>query len=1164
MQRTELSSFTLDDRYARDSGVVFLTGIQALVRMAMLQRQRDELAGVRSGGFLSGYRGSPLGGLDKALWEQRQRLEALNIHFQPGVNEELAATAVWGSQQVGLFPGARVDGVFGLWYGKAPGLDRAGDAIRHANAAGTSAAGGVLLVVGDDHGCKSSTLPSHSELTLKDLGVPVLNPADVQDVLEFGLFGWALSRYAGVWSGLIALADTMDSAAAVTLPTLAAGYVRPPSDADVHMSLGRAALEQERLLVDVKLQLARAFARANGINRVLGATGGASTGARPVGVITTGKAYLDVRQALFELGIADDQALADNGVRLLKLGMSWPLDHSEIEAFADGLATIVVVEEKRAFVEDEVKSMLYGRSSVQIVGKRHADGSPGLPDVGELDVAAVARMLCRYLPRIPNDRYLRDHERRAARLDGIGGQAKTERLPMFCAGCPHNTSTRVPEGSRATAGIGCHYMAQWMDRSTATFTQMGGEGANWVGQAPFTDEPHVFVNLGDGTYFHSGILAIRQAVAAGVNVTYKILFNDAVAMTGGQPVDGALSVADLVAQVRAEGVRHVVVVSDTPQAHGALGVPVSHRDELDAVQRRLREVGGCSVLIYQQTCATEQRRRRKRGLAPDPDVRVLINDAVCEGCGDCSAQSNCVAVEPLATAYGVKRAINQTACNKDFSCVKGFCPSFVLVEGGRLRRSAACAADVEALRAQVPEPRIVATGEPANLVIAGVGGTGVVTVSALLGTAAHIDGRAVSTLDMTGLAQKGGAVFGHVRIGARLADAGGALYGTRVAPGKADLLLACDLVTGASRDALMLISDERTLALVNSDVMPTADFVLHQDSDLHVDERLARLRRFAAETRLVHGAALVQRLMGDTATLNVFLLGFAYQHGRIPLTLAALERAITLNGVAVQANLQAFHYGRLAAHDAGALQAQLPQAGDGDPRGAIQGEAPDESLDRLIADRVALLTRYQNAALSARYEALVRRVAHAEQRIRPGADALARAVAQSYAKLLAYKDEYEVARLYSDGGWQRKLDATFEGDYRVRFLLAPPLLGTRKRRFGAWMRPAFRLLAGMRRVRGSLLDPFRWGGERRAERDDIAHFERVVGELLAGLDRQNLGLAEQIAALPQQIRGFGHVKAAHRDRVLAQERRLLQAFREPPAPVLMFDPAHRRSDRHAA
>lgn len=1155
MQR---ESFKLDDRYLKESGIVFISGIQALARLPLEQRRLDDQAGLNTGGFISGYRGSPLGGFDQELWRQRELLDAQHVVFEPGLNEELAATAVWGSQQVGLFPGARHEGVFGLWYGKAPGLDRACDALRHGNSAGTSPNGGVLVVVGDDHGCKSSTLPSHSEYAFMDLGMPILNPADVQDVLDFGVFGWALSRFSGSWVGLIALADTMDSAATIKVGADRHRFVQPLAPADVHIRLEDQPLAQEAR-AEEKRTRAIAFVRANGINRVFGLTarGATGKGKARLGIVTAGKAYLDVRQALAESGLIGEKALEDEGIAILKLGMTWPLDDVAVREFAQRVDTLLVIEEKRGFIEDQLKTLLYGQPDCPtILGKRDARGRSLLPAAGELDTARVAEAIHSIAPltdRTGAKDYPGELAAQRGLLSSVTESATNARTPLFCAGCSHNRSTRVPEGSRASAGIGCHYMAQWMDRETYTVTQMGGEGANWIGQAPFTDESHIFVNLGDGTYYHSGLLAIRASVAAGVNVTYKILFNDAVAMTGGQPIDGPLSVADMIAQLRAEGIDRIEVVSVDPKQHGDLDVPVHPREELDAVQRMLREISGCSVLIYEQTCATELRRRRKRGEAEDPNVRVVINDAVCEGCGDCSVVSSCVAVEPLETEFGIKRAINQTSCNKDLSCIDGFCPSFVQIEGAALKRSSGIDVDLDALRAGLAEPEIAPTG---NILITGVGGTGIVTLSALLGTAAHLDGKAVSTLDMTGLAQKGGAVFGHVRIAANA----GELHTPRIAPARADLLLACDLVTASSREALELASPEKTMCVVNTHVAPTSDFVLRQQSDVQGWQRLRRLARLSKHVFRVDANAHAETLLGDAICANVFMLGYAFQRGGVPLSLDAIEAAIEINGVAVAANLAAFNYGRLAVArpeglpDAVALSTEAMQP----KRSATPAE--------LIEERLEYLTRYQNRAYADRYAALLARITAAEQRARPGSRALTQAIAESYFKLLAYKDEYEVARLYSDGAFQRKLAAQFEPGGRIKVYLAPPLISRidaatgrpRKRAFGGWVLKLFRVLAKAKGLRGHWFDPFGWTRERKQERWQIEHFEKIVDELLNTLDRQNLAMAVDIAALPAEVRGFGPVKAAALDRMLAREDELMERYREPPAPITIFDPATQR------
>ena len=1134
MQRDVGNLETLADmRYRAESGTAYLTGIQSLARLLLDQRRLDARAGLDTAGFVSGYRGSPLGGLDQELWRHSADLDAHRVVFQPGVNEDLAATAVWGSQQVGLFPGARRDGVFGMWYGKAPGLDRSSDALRHANAAGTSPLGGVLLVVGDDHGCKSSTLPSASEFALRDLGIPVLAPADVQDVLDFGLFGWALSRHAGCWAALVALTDIMDSALTVDVDLHRHRFVAPPRDEDPHIRLIDSPLQQEARL-EHKLRLATAFASANGVNRIVTAP----RTPRLV-VVAAGKAYVDVRESFARLGLETEAALALAGVRLVKLGMTWPLDTAFVRQFCRAAKRVLVVEEKRAFVEDQLKSILHGPGSPEVLGK-----SAGLAATGELEVTAIAAALVDLLPGAPDGGYLAEVEA-GRRALAQAETASLARKPIYCAGCPHNTSTRVPAGSRAAAGIGCHYMAQWMDRDTYTVTHMGAEGVNWIGQAPFTDEGHIFVNLGDGTYFHSGILAIRAAVAAGVDVTYKVLANDAVAMTGGQPVDGSLTVADLVAQVRAEGVADVRVVSDAPRRHRGAGCPVAHRDELDAVQRELRKTPGCTVLIYHQTCAVALRRQRRRGLAADPDVRVVVNDAVCEGCGDCSAQSNCIAVAPLETELGVKRVIDQSACNKDLSCLAGFCPAFVTLRGARPKSRRLDAERLDELKRRLPAPEPCRTA--ANILIAGVGGTGVVTVSQILGTAAHLDGLFVSTLDRTGLAQKGGAVFSHVRI----APADRAHAPTRIPANAADVLIGADQVTAASREALALASPTRTVAVVNSHLAPTAEFVLRQRRETDSTELRERLRERVRRMAEVDADGAVRALFGTAACANVFLLGHAFQSGAIPASLAALERAIAVNGVAVADNLAAFHCGRAAAHDPRLLPEAVRR-----PRAGAMAPPVSRSLDERIAYRRAYLVDYQDEALAARYERLLLGIRAAETRARPGSTALAEAVADSYFKLLAAKDEYEVARLFTaradaaiGTGFAARLAAEFEPGYRPTFHFAPPFLARRgadgrpkKIAVGRWIVPLLRLLAGMKRLRGGPFDPFRHSADRRLERRLLERFEADFETLARGLVAGNFDAAVALARLPAAIKGFGPVQAAAARAAMVRRERHMATF----------------------
>ena len=1143
-----LLTLTLDDKYTASSGRVYLTGTQALARLCLMQRQRDVRAGLNTAGFVSGYRGSPLGAVDREFWRAQRFLDDHHVRFRPGVNEDLAATAIWGTQQTGLFPGARYDGVFAMWYGKGPGVDRSGDVFRHGNLAGTSPSGGVLVLAGDDPGCKSSTVPSQSEYALIDAQIPILNPTNVQDMVDFGLVGWALSRYSGCWVGMKAVTDTVESSASISVDpdrvpiVLPDDFEMPPGG--LHIRWPDPPLEQERRLQRDKLYAALAFARANRLNRVV------IDSPRPrFGIVSTGKTYLDVVQALEDLGI-DGEYAAEIGLRVFRVGMHWPLERDGIRRFAEGLEEILVVEEKRAVVENQLKEQLYNwRADVRprVVGKFDEQGEWILPSAGELTPARIARVIAARIERFHTSarieerlRFLDAKERALA-----APRPQVQRIPYFCAGCPHNTSTRVPEGSHAVAGIGCHYMAIWMDRRTTTFTHMGGEGANWIGLSPFTGVEHVFVNIGDGTYFHSGLLAIRAAVAAGVNITYKILYNDAVAMTGGQPVDGPLDVPMVTRQVHAEGVERIVVVSDEPDTYGAAagfapGVTRHHRDDLDAVQRDLARGTGVSVLVYDQTCAAEKRRRRKRGLYPDPPRRPFINEAVCEGCGDCGVQSNCVAIVPLETELGRKRAIDQSVCNKDFSCLNGFCPSFVTVHGGRPRRGARVGAVPFPV---LPDPERPMTAAPYGIVITGIGGTGVVTVSALLGIAAHMEGKGVSVLDMAGLAQKNGAVYSHVRIADRSED----LHATCIAAGGARLLLGCDMVTAGSAEVLGKLEAGTSRAVVNAQQTLTAEFT--RDPDLEFPDRA--LRDVIAEATgadgvdFVDGGRLATALLGDSIATNLFMVGYAYQQGLLPVTAAAVERAIELNGVAVDFNKEAFLWGRRTAHDRAAVERIV--------RPDRQSEAAAGDVDTFIEARVRDLTAYQDPAYASRYRALVERVRAAERERTPGRTDLGETVARSLFKLMAYKDEYEVARLFSDGTFMERLSKQFEGDVTLTFHLAPPLLARRdpqtghlqKRAFGSWMMIAFKTLARLKRLRGTPFDPFGYTHERRMERRLVADYEAVLETVARGLDEENHALVVEIAALPLSIRGFGHVKEENRRTAKDCEARLLARFRGP-------------------
>ena len=1148
---------SLDDKYQARAGAVYMTGTQALVRLPMTQMRRDRAAGLNTAAFISGYRGSPLGAYDQQLVKAKAELEALDITFQPGVNEDLAATAVWGSQQVALSPGARKDGVLGIWYGKGPGVDRSGDVFKHANAAGTSALGGVLAFAGDDHTAKSSSIPHQSDHAFMSALMPCLFPSSIHEFLEIGLLGIAMSRFSGCWVGMKFISDTVETTAVVDLAGEQRRFVTPEFEmppGGLNLRWPDPPLVQDERLQEYKGYAALAFARANRVDEVT-----LDTSRARFGIVGSGKAYEDVCQALRELGIGAAEAEAI-GLRLYKVRMTWPLEPEGIRAFAEGLEEILIVEERREIIENQIKQQLFNWHSdtrPRIVGKLDAEDRRFLPHSKGLTVGLVGQAIAERLLTLALEPGLRARleagmRRFAAREKAAEAhEPPVIRLPHYCAGCPHNTSTRVPEGSRALAGIGCHFMAQWMDRRTETFTHMGGEGVPWTAIGRYTDERHVFVNMGDGTYFHSGQLAIRQSVAAGANVTYKILYNDAVAMTGGQPIDGPLSPEEVTHQLYQEGVKPIYLLSDRPEAHPAAklapGVVVRHRDEIDAVMEALREAPGCSAIVYVQTCAAEKRRRRKRGAMEDPDMRVWINPEVCEGCGDCSLQSNCVAVEPLETEMGRKRAINQSACNKDFSCLKGFCPSFVTVRGGKLRRGVGA---VLPETADLPVPAQPGLERAWNIAVTGVGGTGVLTIGALVAMAAALEGKSPMVLDMAGLAQKGGAVLSHIRIG----RAGAPVTSPRIACGAADLLLAADSVVAASKEAATLCDPDRTHAVLNARVMPVSDFTRARDFDFR-EARVEKTVRAAVRSgeHFHDFGGIARAVTGDEIGANIMMLGYAWQLGLVPLGAEAIEQAIALNAVAVKANTEAFRWGRLLAHDPARVKARV-----GAPARPALADLPTEAV---IEHRARHLTDYQDARLARRYRALVARVAEAAQArlADPAArDALVRAAAVNYAKVLAYKDEYEVARLYAAPGFRDSLAERFEGDFRLAFNLAPPFLpGTaangrpRKREFGPFMLPVFRTLARLRGLRGTVLDPFGRSAERRAERALIARYEADAERVLAALGAETLAPCQGLLELPDMIRGFGPVKAEAMRAAEARRAELLRRLegREDRAPT---------------
>jgi indolepyruvate ferredoxin oxidoreductase len=1154
-----LNHVTLDDKYDLTRSRIFVTGFQAIVRLCLMQKERDRRAGLNTAGYVTGYRGSPLGTLDLQFIRAQRALDKYDVRFQAGINEDIAATAIWGSQQAELRGEGKFDGVFGLWYGKGPGVDRTGDVFRHANFAGTSKHGGVLALMGDDHTAESSTTAHQSEYHFIDVMIPILNPAGVQEILDYGLYGWAMSRFCGSWVALKSMHETVESTAVIDGSLERVNIVIPQDfampEGGLNIRLRDTVLGQEARLHDYKRDAMLAFVRANKLNKYI-----TSGGRKPkIGVITVGKSYLDVRQALDELGL-DEVGCNDLGIRLYKIGCPWPISRDDLKQFADGLELIIVVEEKRSLIEVQVREELYGTANQPVcIGKKDERGNWLFPVKGALDPNEVA--ICigeRVLQRVgPNEEIA---ARVAALKEAQRILAETQdvavRIPYFCSGCPHNSSTVVPEGMRAYAGIGCHYMAQWMDRSTLGFTQMGGEGANWIGEAPFSKRPHVFQNLGDGTYNHSGYMAIRGAIASGVNITYKILFNDAVAMTGGQANDGGLTVPQIARQVAAEGAKRVVVVTDEPWKYNKRedwprGLTIHHRDELIPVQQELAKIPGVTVLIYDQTCAAEKRRRRKRGRFPDPDKRVSINELVCEGCGDCGVKSNCVSVQPLETEWGRKRTIDQSSCNKDFSCVKGFCPSFVTVHGAKLKQGTGVA--LAHHPAPLPEPTLPPLGQTYDIIITGVGGTGIVTIGGILGMAAHLEGKGVGVLDMAGLAQKGGAVYSHMRIAERPED----IHAIRIAAGAADLVLGGDIVVAGNKKVLAAVKHGKTEMVINLAEFLPGDFTRNADFSLPT-ERLKRAIVADAgydKTHFIDATRAATALFGASVGANIFLVGYAYQLGAIPLAAASIERAIELNGEAVEMNKAAFAWGRRAVLEPAVVEALIKPA----PEATSDARTLSQSFDDVVARRVAFLTAYQNAAYAARYRRLVERTKAAETARAPGRTGLADAVARYLFKLMAYKDEYEVARLYSDGAFVKQVNSELGGEHlRFHVHLAPPLIARRdkatgeprKMTFGPWIFPLFGLLAKFKFLRGTPFDPFGYSTERTTERALVRDYEALLDEVLAKLNGDNHHIAVGLAAIPEKIRGFGHVKMRHLKAAKADETALLDQFRAGPAPLL--------------
>ncbi|GHF10836.1 MFS transporter [Kordiimonas sediminis] len=1116
------TQYTLNDRYDRTTGRIYITGTQALVRILLMQAQMDKRDGINSAGFISGYRGSPLGAVDQELWRASKRLEASGIEFLPAINEDLAATAVLGTQQVETDPDRTVDGVFSMWYGKGPGVDRAGDALKHGNAYGSSQHGGVLVVAGDDHGCVSSSMAHQSDVAFMDWFMPTLNPASISEYLEFGLYGYALSRFSGMWVGFKAISETVEGAGSVELKELPT--FKKPDDYEIppmglHYRWPDLPGPQIENRMVVKKEAVLAFARANPIDKTIYGVKNAR-----FGIVTTGKGHLDLMEALRLLGL-NEGACRDLGIDIYKVGMTWPLEMQGLTDFMQGKEEILVVEEKRGIIESEIKEYCFANQTApqpRVYGKEDGHGNALLPWVGELSPALVAKALTARLKAtldLDTSDKLSALQRAVSKVEPV---TNVSRLPYFCSGCPHNRSTKVPDGSKALAGIGCHFMASWMNRDTESLIQMGGEGINWVGRSKFTGNGHIFQNLGEGTYYHSGYMAIRQAVAAKTNITYKILFNDAVAMTGGQPVDGPISVPQIAAQVRAEGVEAISILTDEPEKYHGIplpsGVKVHNRDDLDMLQRQYREIPGVSVLIYDQTCAAEKRRRRKRGTFPDPAKRAFINSRVCEGCGDCSVQSNCLSIVPKETLAGRKRQIDQHSCNKDFSCVNGFCPSFVTVEGGSLKRPAVTqAAGFDQAAAALSAPSLPTIDGAYDLLVSGVGGTGVVTIGAILTMAGHLEGKGASVLDFMGFAQKGGSVLSFVRF----AQSPDTLNQVRIESAQADAVIACDMVVATGPAAMRVLGTDTTKVTLNDEQIPTGDYVLNRDADMNIDLRTGTLAQVVGKENLtiVHATHLARTLMGDSVFSNMLMAGYAWQQGLIPVSLDAIMRAIELNGVAIDKNKEAFTWGRLSFAN--------PDFVNGCAKPEV---ALDTSLPALMAYHQEFLTDYQSADYANEYLKVVESVKAAEAKVSSSSD-LTEAVARALFKLMAIKDEYEVARLFTDGSFEKELAENFEGDYAVKFHMAPPVFGgkpgpdgrPKKREFGAWMKGALKIIAKLRPIRGTAFDIFGYGQERKHQRQLLVDYKALVADITDTLTSANHDAAISLANAVLEVRGYGPV-----------------------------------------
>jgi indolepyruvate ferredoxin oxidoreductase len=1122
-----MQNVSLEDKYELNKGRIFVNGTQVLVKLPFIQKKIDKLNSLNTSGFISGYRGSPLGAYDKALWQAKTYLKKNDIMFSPGLNEDLAATAVWGTQQPNLISDSNNDGVFSIWYGKGPGVDRSGDAFKHGNSAGTSKNGGVLLLLGDDHTAKSSTLAHQSEYAMLDAQIPILNPSNLQDLLEYGIFGWHLSRFSGLWVSLKCITTTIDSSSSIDIDISKLNFQKPAinkNNGNVNIRIADVILEQETRITDLKIPAAINFATLNNINKVI-----FNEGKKHLGIISTGKAFSDTMDCLKNLNI--DQKKAEKlGIHLLKIGMTWPLESKKIEDFSRNMKEIIVIEEKRAFLETNIKNILYNKKNMpkSIVGKLDENGNRLIKEGYEINKTDLKFVLisriektCKVDLKILSTSY-------QSSVKKVSKKNKIERTPYFCSGCPHNTSTKVPDGSKAMAGIGCHFMAAWMNRKTSLFTHMGAEGANWIGMAPFVKEKHIFQNIGDGTFNHSGTLAIRAAVNANVNITYKILYNDAVAMTGGQPVDGMPTTEQITHQLYGEGVNKIAIVTDEVLKYKnfknlAKGTSIHDRKELDKLQKQFRTIKGVTVIIYDQTCATEKRRRRKRGLLEDPNKRIFINHLVCEGCGDCSVESNCISVEPMKTIYGTKRKINQSTCNKDYSCAGGFCPSFTEIKGGTIIKkfsSKISDPDNKFKNLKSPKKYSFKDNEVYNILVTGIGGTGVVTIGALIGMAAHIEKKGITVLDQVGIAQKGGAVLSHIK----LAKDPSAIHSPQISDGTTNLLLGCDMVVSASNEINKLLNNKITNSVINNHEAPLSQSVLDPNYSYSGSLTKSLIKNKSIKTSFLNATELAKNLFGDTILSNIFLVGYAFQKGLIPISLKALKEAIKLNAINIEENISAFSWGRLASED---INHVLEKTKISDNN--LNKKLP---LSQLINKRYQELIKYQDEKYAAKYLKLIKLVQKKELALKEKNLGMTKLVVNTLYKIMAYKDEFEVARLYTDGRFKEYLKENFEGAFKIGIYLSPPILNLidkktnkpKKILFSSKVFVLFKILNKFKFLRNTFLNPFRYSTERKKERELIKKFENNLNYLLNKVNKTNYKKCLEILNLFNNVKGYGHVK----------------------------------------